>query len=120
MRTGSLVNNLMSTAHKEDPKVGDPATILHWSDRTAATIVAVRRFVSGLRIGQIREVIVREDTSTIVSGSAHDGSAVYEYAENENGSEDTFALDPFKGTWKSKSGAFLHIGSRRTYYDPHF
>jgi len=38
--TGSLINHVMSRMTAgPDPVAGDPATVLHWSDRDPATVV---------------------------------------------------------------------------------
>jgi len=119
-RTGSLVNNLMSTPiGNREVNIDQAATILMFSDRYAATIVAITRFKTGEKKGQVKSVIVREDTSKIIKGNEQDGSAQYKYSYNDNG-EDTEFFVTKDGRFKSKGGTFLSIGTRETYRDPSF
>jgi hypothetical protein len=39
--TGSLVNHLMSSRSNTEPNIGTPATLLSWTDRSAATVTKV-------------------------------------------------------------------------------
>ena len=39
--TGSLVNHLMSSSSNTEPNIGTPATLLSWTDRSAATVTKV-------------------------------------------------------------------------------
>lgn len=119
MRTGSLVNEVMSDIQKSDPKIGDGATLLHWSDRTAATVVAIRRYMKGPKKGQLRELIIQEDEARLISGSEQDGSARYEYSANPDGIEHVLTKNR-QGAWRTKGGAYIHIGSRQQYRDPSF
>lgn len=129
--TGSVMNHLMSRGVRGQPIpfVGMPATMLHWTDRSAATIVNVVE-IGGSKRWKF-EVIVQRDHAKVVAGSGHDGSAEYEYSRDPDGTRETFrmALD---GMWckvvpnekgrlvKSKGGAGLRIGEREEYRDPSF
>lgn len=119
MKYGSLVNNLMSGPSSIEPALNEGATILMHSDRRAATVVAIRRYTTGPKKGQAREVIVRADKATVISGSAHDGSAQYEHTYDPDGTDLVFHRTR-KGAWTSKSGDSLAIGFRQTYRDPSF
>jgi hypothetical protein len=117
--TGSVSNYLMSgTNGQPKPEVGMGATILMWTDRRAATIIAVSRFKSGTRAGQVSEVTVQEDTATRTDDNGMSEMQTYEYTRNLAG-----ATMRFK---RNKAGAFvgnsgrLRIGDRRQYHDYSF
>jgi hypothetical protein len=140
--TNSLTNHLYARATKGQPLpvVGMGATILMWTDREPATIIDVwhknarkadfgpdgapREITDGLRIK------VQRDDWAVVSGSGHDGSAVYAYTPNPNGGTSIFE---WRGRWievrlnaetkrwiKADSGNGLSIGNRDKYWDPSF
>lgn len=126
-QTGSVINHLHSraTLGQPEPTVGMGATILLWTDRHAATIRNV------LYIGGKLAVQVTRDRATVVKGSAHDGSAEYEFETTPDGHLDTFAfngttweqyhVNPETKRWnKAKSGRGLRIGERDEYRDPSF
>ena len=121
MAIGSFVNHLISGTQTAEPTVGMPATICMWSDRHPATVVEVLRFKSGARKGQVRGVIVTEDSYKVVSGSEQDGSARYEYTSNpESPNRATFLVNQ-RGQYVCKGGGDkLALGSRERYYDPSF
>lgn len=125
-QTNSLNNHLYSrmTNGQPEPVVGMGATILMWSDRGAGTIIAVTETSKG------RVLTVQNDSSKVVGGSGHDGSAEYEYERNPNGRIKHFR---WAGTWTqvmegAKPGTFkkgsvsngLRIGEREEYRDPSF
>jgi hypothetical protein len=116
MQFGSVINEVMAEA-KSTPKVGDGATILSWSDRHAGTVIAIEK------TGEIK---VQQDTAKVVSGSPHDGSAVYEYERNPEGTVLTFkAVSRGKDKGKirengRKDGRSVIFGRREEYFDPHF
>ena len=126
--TGSVINHLYSrmTKGQPDPEVGMGATICHWSDRSAGTIIAVEKDKQGRWLLQ-----VQGDHYKVVSGSVHNGSAVYEYSPNPEGGISRYRFEnerwcelrfnPESGRWnKAKSGNGLIIGRRDRYYDPSF
>jgi hypothetical protein len=117
--TGSLVNRLKETSNKPDPKVGDGATILMWSDREPATVVEVIRFTTGARKGEVKAVVIQEDNYKVIMGSMHDGSARYNYSRNEDAPRVTYTKDR-AGRFKNKGGRVLSIGKRDKWYDPSF
>ena len=53
--TGSLINHLMSGSKDSTPIVGTGCSILHWTDRTACTIIEVSE--NG------KTVVVQEDNA---------------------------------------------------------
>jgi hypothetical protein len=129
-QTNSLVNHLYSRATIDAPApfVGQAATTLSWTDRHAATVTEVETLKSKLWSYEIR---VTQDRATVVSGSAHDGSAVFEFAPNSHGYSETYRQNRKTGTWfkgyinhdtgnfKKGSGGLI-LGRRDHYVDPHF
>jgi len=124
-KTGSVVNHLRSrqTIGQPEPVVGMGATILLWSDRHAATVTYV--FIER----KLTCVQVRQDDAKVISGSTHDGSAVYEYTSNKAGSPSIFRREAsgewvevrpnwVTGRWNKVKGHGLHIGEREEYRDP--
>jgi hypothetical protein len=75
-QTNSLVNSMYSrmTINAPAPTVGMGATRLSWTDRHAATVTKVAELTSKVWAYEIHIV---EDKITVVSGSTHDGSAVF-------------------------------------------
>ena len=128
-QTGSVMNHLYSrmTDGQPEPTVGMGATVLLWTDRNAATISAVTRK------GDAIYVTTQDDDVRVVAGSAHDGSAQYEYTRNTNGRERYFRAYTPDGEWhqvfwnketkrwnRARNGNGLRIGERETYRDPSF
>lgn len=123
-----MINDILSraTIGQPTPTVGMGATILLHSDRHAATITEVRQ------VGKSTIVTTQEDASTCVSGSAHDGSARYEFTRDERGRVRHFRATGADGRWEQVElntdtkrwinigGTGLRIGDRDQYYDPHF
>lgn len=129
MQTGSLTNHLhgRATVGQPKPEVGMGATILLWSDRHAATITSVHTK------GNDTYVTTQDDEVRVTSGSAHDGSAVYEFSRNEKGRIRHFKATSADGEWhqirwnedtkrwnRIRGGNSLRIGSREEYRDPSF
>lgn len=128
-QTGSMMNHIASrgTIGQPKPEVGMGATLLHWTDRGAATIVSVVPHKNGYRI------IVQEDNAKLVSGDIFSESQRYEYTPNPDGLEYNFQcenpdgmwqemrINPVSGRWnKVKGGNGLKIGVRDKYHDPCF
>jgi hypothetical protein len=103
---------------QRDPQVGDGATISYWSDKDAATVVQVLRFMTGQRAGQVRGVVVQRDNWTVISGNEGDGSAEYTYAPNPDADRRTFLVN--KHGRFTAGGVRLFVGTRRRYQDPSF
>lgn len=92
------------------PEVGMGATIYHWSDRTAATIIQV----SGKRI------VLQEDSAIRTDKNGMSESQSYDYSPDPNGRL-WFATLRKDGNWKvSKSTEIVGIGHRRQYHDYSF
>jgi hypothetical protein len=102
--TGSLVNHLMSASGVK-PEPGMGATILYWTDRTAATIV---------RVVSEQTIDVQADRATRIDDNGMSEVQVYEYTPNPAAPVLRFRLT--KRGWRCK-GAGLAIGERRQYHD---
>lgn len=117
----SLVNAVLSGGNQPEPKVGDEATVCHYSDRTPVEIAEIVRFKSGARKGEIKSVKTRLIDSKIISGSEHDGSAVYEYTKNPANPVRGEYFRNARGQYQARhNGPKLSIGSAERYYDPSF
>lgn len=118
---GSLTNELLArrTRDAPEPVVGLGATILYWSDRKAGTIVAVRRFGSGDRAGQVHEIDVQPDRATRMDTNGMSERQRYGYEADPTAPVLTFQKLR-SGQWCSKAGGSLAIGERRAYHDYSF
>jgi len=101
------MNHVYSTANHPIPQIGMGATILSWSDRRAATIIAMTP----------KTVTVQEDISTRTDNNGMSESQEYAYTVDPTGPRYTFRLT--KRGWRC-SGYGLAIGARRTYHDYSF
>ena len=118
--TGSLVNNLMA-ASSVQPKPGDGATILSYTDRHAATIVAIQ---GNKRTGKVRVVTVRRDRAIRTDRNGMSESQEYIYEPNDDARPEAFSLRR-NGEWvqvgeSMNGGRRLSIGHRSAYYDYSF
>jgi len=115
MTTGSVFNNLMQDSLHPTPEVGMGATLLSWTDRTAATIVEVNK--SG------KKIKIREDKSTRTDSNGMSDSQAYTYEPNPNGSTREYSLRK-NGRWvrvgQPQTGSSLLVGHREEYYDYSF
>jgi hypothetical protein len=98
-----------------EPKVGMGATLVYWTDRHAATIVAVS--ASGREITVQRDKAVRTDKNGLSESQDYTYSPdpegpTYVATRRKNG---RYVLkgEPMRGTG-------VAIGHRREYYDPSF
>lgn len=108
--TNSLINDLMSNTTRV-PTVGMGATRLGWTDRYPYTIVEV--------INE-RRIVVQADNYRVIRGSAHDGSAEYEYTPDIDAPLITVTKRK-DGKWREMGRSNLFtIGERSRYYDPTF
>jgi hypothetical protein len=118
---GSLVNSVISNGSPAEIKVGMPATVCMWSDRSPAEIAEVVLFKSGAKKGQIRGVKVRPMGYEIVSGSEFDGSARYRYFPLPDAPAGRIYLRDERGRFQQANGGNkLAIGSAEKYHDPSF
>lgn len=104
--TGSLINHLM--AGQKEAKVGDPATILFWSDRKPGTVIKVTK----------AQIHVQRDNYKRVGTFVPGGPQEYTYERDPNGIISVFRKT--KRGWKDSSGCGLCIGHREAYYDMTF
>lgn len=94
-----------------EPKVGDGATIIMYTDRHAATVVAVNG----------KAVKVQRDTATRTDSNGMSELQSYTYAPNTEAQVETFTLR-MTGLYvrqgdNKNNGTKLAIGARRTYHD---
>jgi hypothetical protein len=113
--TGSLISNLYLSGQGPTPEVGMGATIAHWTDRTAATIVEIVRFKTGKRAGQIKALIVQADHAARTDSNGMSDAQSYEYSRNPDAPRVTCTV--------TKHGQFKHgsdrliVGIRDEHYD---
>lgn len=123
--TGSMVNHIYSRATKgqPEPRVGMGATILSWSDRHPATIVAVETDKQGRYI-----ITIQEDDYVRTDENGFSETQEYAYAPNPNAHKQLWRFEEGHG-WRSvmrnakgrivltgNSGG-LRIGEREKYHD---
>lgn len=106
--TGSLINHVMTSGGQVQPEVGMGATVCHWSDRHAGTIVKVTA----------TQIHVQGDKAVRIDKNGMSESQQYEYHRNPEAPISVFRKT--KRGWRNKSGAGLLIGSREEYYDYSF
>lgn len=97
------------------PQVGMGATICHWTDRTACTIISVS--TSG------REVRVQYDHAKRIDKNGMSECQDYEYSPNPEGCVSTFTLRKngrFVEKGSDMRGTGLGVGFRNQYYDYSF
>lgn len=115
--TGSLMNHLFSREVGVEPAIGMGATLLHWTDRDPATVVAWD--------GKL--LTVQEDSYKRVDKNGMSESQEYEYTPNPQGSLSHFKRDKNGGWFQviknpetgrfNKRGGGLRLGERERYYD---
>lgn len=118
-QTGSVINHIQSrmTIGAPEPTVGLGVTLLHWTDRSPATIVAWD--------GKI--LTVQADNATRTDKNGMSESQDYTYTPNPAGALSYFKKDR-KGAWreivKNENGRWvfldgdgLFIGDREKYRD---
>ncbi len=114
-QTNSLVNHVYSKAHDNTPpvSVGSGATILHWTDRTACTIIELTE----------KRVILQEDIATRTDSHGMSDQQSYSYMPNLKGIKHVFTKRK-NGKWVRKgdtmSGTRCILGVRDHYYDYSF
>ncbi len=113
MSYGSFQNMYYANGTCPEPEVGQGATIIHWTDRTACTIVWVD--------SKKREVRVQRDHANRVDNRGMSDAQDYKYSPNPNGELYVFTLRK-NGKWVAKgqglkNGTRLVIGVRMEYYD---
>lgn len=122
--TGSGINHIYSRMTKgaPEPEVGMGATILSWTDRRAATVVAVFD-----ERGQAY-VTVQEDHAVRIDDNGMSDMQEYRYWRNAQGCEHTFRRDgsggydavqrnPETGRYNKVGNGGLIVGKRDQYRD---
>ena len=124
MRTANVHNDIYNrmTIGAPEPEVGMGATITHWTDRDAGTV-----------IGWDGDIIaIQEDEAKRTDGYGMSDVQSYEYSADPNGRVWYFRRDKSNawrfvtrnektGRWNiAKSGPGLVLGFRRKYYDYSF
>lgn len=120
--TASVTNWMMSGLSAQEPEVGMGATVLHWTDRTACTVVA----------WDGKTLVVQEDNAERADGNGMSESQAYTYTPNPEGRKYEYRRDakgqwrtgwvnPDSGRWNfSKGGQNLSLGTRQQYHDYSF
>ena len=126
--TNSVVNHLYArgTIGQPDPVVGMGVTFLHWTDRSAGTIIDVQLTGKGTVIRVRGDTAIRVDTA-----GPYTENQVYRFEPNPHANMLTFRFE--NGRWqqltlnhktgrlnKVKGGCGLRIGERDAYCDPSF
>jgi hypothetical protein len=130
--TGNLISNIhVAGSAGVVPEVGMGATVCHWKDRHACTVVAVRL----KRDGSVKEIDIRGDKVTRTDSHGQSDAQSYDYAPGDEGAPvGTWRLDT-KGRWRAvhrdrvtgnlrmedaRYGAKLAVGVRDEFYDYSF
>lgn len=109
--TGSLINHLLSSIDAPVPVVGMGCTIHLWTDRHAATVIAVS--ASGKTATIQRDHATRTDTNGMSEAQQ------YAYTPDPDGSRYTVRLT--RRGWRiSTLGCSVGFGYRREYHDYSF
>lgn len=113
MDTGSLTNHILarSTKGQPTPVVGMGATLLHWTDRSPATIIEVKG----------KTIKVQEDDAERVDDNGMSELQKYVFSRNSTGQITVFTLRK-NGAWvrkgePMKGGSKVRIGDRDKYHD---
>jgi hypothetical protein len=127
--TGSVFNHIDSRSVRGEPEpyINMGATILHWTDRSACTIVRVET------IRNVTYITTRDDNAVRIDKNGMSESQNYEYLPDFHGRIRVFKKHPKSGFWKfcllneatgryvqQKHGSGLKIGVRDEYYDYSF
>lgn len=120
-----MSGSLVGAETAVQPAVGMGATIEAYSERESVTIVEVKPFQSGPRMGEPRELVVQYDDWTVLRGSESDGSAEYAYTPNPTARKAVYYLalkGRRTGQWVEKGlggrGWTLALGRRERVHNP--
>jgi len=116
--TGSLVNHLLSRQTGTFPSIGDPATVLHHSDRIPATVTGWDK--------EKQIVTLREDDATCTDFDQQtytfqrsEFGATYHFKREKNGSWVQVVFRNTSDRWFVFCQGLV-IGRREKYCDPDF
>lgn len=114
---GNLMNRIEEHAVAVLPAVGDGATIMHYSDRTAATVTRVTTSRRG-----VPTVFVKADHAVRTDTNGMSESQSYDYSPNPDAAEVKVRLRRLKvgKVWRTANGDGIRFGSRRAYHDYSF
>jgi hypothetical protein len=105
---GNLMNRISEAGTQRTPQVGDGATINHYTDRSAGTII---------EICSPKKIKVQDDKATRIDSNGMSESQDYSYERDPEGHIRTFTQRK-NGMWvESKGSNGLTIGIRRQYHD---
>lgn len=125
--TANLISNIhLAGSEGVTPVVGMGATICHYTDRNAATVVAVRF----KRDGSVKEIDVRQDKAIRTDSNGMSDAQSYRYEPNEDAPVNTWRVDSqgrfrrLATDWEGKvrmeswrGGSRLALGIRDEFYD---
>jgi hypothetical protein len=118
--TNSVNNWMMSgTKGQPEPAEGMGITLLHWTDRTAATITRVERFKSGPRAGQVRAFWFKEDKAIRTDKNGMSESQEYTFEPDADAKEKQ-ARQKKNGAWHEVNSSRIALGYRSAYHDYSF
>jgi hypothetical protein len=110
-QTGSLMNHLMSgTLGAAPPTVGEGCTFLHWTDRSAGTVVKVSP--SGKTAWVRADKAIRTDTHGMSDSQSYRYEAIPDAPLT--------AVRLGKRGWRTSGGTTVAFGYRRAYHDYSF
>lgn len=111
---GGIINRIMESSRGPEPQVGMGATITHWSDRNAGTVVRVVR----TKAGAVKEIHVQGDHAKRIDSNGMSDCQTYEYTPNPEAGVQVFKY--LKGKPCRTNGAGLLLGVRDAYHDYSF
>ena len=117
---GGLFNRIMEKAVQPEPEIGMGGTVPHYTDRTAVTVVSVKKN----KVGKIIIVNVTADKATRTDTNGMSDAQSYEYETNWLGWREVFSLRK-NGAWvkygeSMSGGTRLVLGFRSAYHDYSF
>jgi hypothetical protein len=120
-QTGSLINHLMSNSAMRLPEIGEGATILSWSDRSAGTVS------HHFRKGKTVYVAVRDDITKRIDNNGMSDAQTYEYTQNPEGHLTYWKAKGERwvqvrknietGRWIETGGSGIAFGYRNAHHD---
>lgn len=114
MTYGSVFNEMMARGEQPVPSIGDGATMLRWTDRHAATVIAVS--------GDGQTVTVQRDAATRTDDNGMSESQTYRYEPDPRGETVVYIRRP-NGRYVQRDvsdkdhRAALVVGVRAEYRD---
>lgn len=100
-------------------KLGTQTASVQWTDRSAGTIVSVKRFKTGERAGQVSEIGVRHDKAVRTDDNSMSEIQDYRFEPDPEGGI-VICKRKKDGSFVSPGGARIRIGERSAYHDYSF